>query len=434
MAERKSTRKPRKASEKKVMAPETSTMASQFRLVTAMNDTVVAGQTHLIRRGAIVNPPPGPGRDRTKPDRDRFRDKIKKGVKDRLKDIVKNNPIFGDKGKVRIPVDGGKEPRWRPGRDGTGGQGRGRKGGDQEGEIIYLDITYEEFIQMLFEDLELPFLEKRDKSQMLVKTHKMRGMQHTGPDVRIDWEATEEARMERALALKYANPEDFADLEDDEIPDLIRVPYIPEFDYRYRRIEERWEPDSKAVAFLMLDRSGSMGGDPLAIAKFYFLLNILFLRTKYKTVEIVMIAHDSMPHRIMDEREFYQIEVDGGTMFVSSYDMIWEIAEREFPASTWNRYCFQATDGYMFDGEDEVTAAVQKLIRGKFNYFGYLEIDPYAGRWGWGWGRSWAPGGMALLAVAPDVKPHVGMSRVSSMDEVVDAFKEILNKDKAKDA
>src|SRR5262249_26251363 len=155
---------------------------------------------------------------------------------------------------------------------------------------------------------------------------KMRGTQNTGPEVRIDWDATEEARMERALALKIANPEEFADLDEDEIPDLIRVPYIPEVDYKFKRIEERWEPDSKAVAFLMLDRSGSMGGDPLAIAKFYFLLNILFLRTKYKTVEIVMIAHDAVPHRIRDEREFYQIEVDGGTMFVPSYDFIWEIA------------------------------------------------------------------------------------------------------------
>ena len=108
---RNTSRKPRatsEAPEKKVAAPDSASMASTFRLVTAMNDTVVAGNTHHIRRSAIINPPPGPGRDRTKPDRDRFRDKIRKGVKDRLKDIVKNNPIFGDKGKVKVPVEPGK--------------------------------------------------------------------------------------------------------------------------------------------------------------------------------------------------------------------------------------------------------------------------------------------------------------------------------------
>ena len=410
---------------KKLILPQTN-----IRLLDPTAQLPFAGSTHAIARSAIINPPPGPGRDRTAPDKDRFRDRMRGKIKDKLGDIIKDNAVFGDKGKIRIPVDGGKEPRWRPGRDGQGG-GKGRKGGKDKGDLVYVDVTYEEFIQMLFDDLELPFMLKKDKSSTLIKTHKLRGMQPNGPDARIDWEETEVARIERAIAMLNANPQDFPGLDPDkDIPGHDLVP-IEEIDKRYKRIEERYDPDSKAVAFLLLDRSGSMGGDPLAIAKFYFLLNVLFLRTKYKDVAVVMIAHDAAAYRITNEMEFYQIEVAGGTMFVPAYEMTLDIANQEFPSSVWNRYMFHATDGYMFDGEDEVTQWWDRLIRtaeggGSFNFAGYLEIDPWGGRGS----TSWAPGGQALLNLPADIKAHVGMARVSHIDEVIEAFKAILTKDK----
>ena len=53
--------------------------------------------------GQRIVQPPGPGRDRTQGDKDRFRDRNRgKLDKNKLKDILTNNPVFGDKGKVRI--------------------------------------------------------------------------------------------------------------------------------------------------------------------------------------------------------------------------------------------------------------------------------------------------------------------------------------------
>ena len=414
-------------SQKKIIIPT----PAQVRLFDPYAPLPCAGSTHLISHATVIHPPPGPARDRTRPDRERFMDRLRKKIKKtNIIDFIKDNDIFGyavhEPGvskKIKVPVDDGGEPRWRPGRDGSGGPGRGRKASDDEGDLVYIDMTYEEFLDLFFDALELPFLLKKDMATTLVKSHKRRGIQPVGPRARLNKRATAIARLRRAIAEVNAHPEDFADPE--FIPGVDEVPFHKR-DLRYDRIEERDDPDSKAVVFFLLDRSGSMMGDPLAIAKAFFLINLIFLRTKYKEVRVVMIAHDAAAHRIADEKNFYQIEVSGGTMFVPAYEMTLQIAETEFSSATWNRYMFHATDGYMFDGDQEVTDWWSKLVKSNFNYCGYLEIDPWAGR-----GRSsWAPGGAALLRLPDDVKAHVGMSRVSTIDELPDAFKEILDKDK----
>jgi uncharacterized sporulation protein YeaH/YhbH (DUF444 family) len=197
-------------------------------------------------------------------------------------------------------------------------------------------------------------------------------------------------------------------------------------DMKFGRIEEKMEPDSKAVAFLLMDRSGSMQ-DAIAIAKAFFLLNILFLRAKYKNVVIVMIAHDAHAERIMDERKFYQIEAGGGTVAIPAWKMTLEIAEAEFPSSGWNRYMFHATDGQLFDGEENIRNWWTKIVESPFNYCGYLEIMTSFSR-----GSGWDTGGEALLRLKPAIAAHVGMARVGSMQDLPRAFKEILDKDRVK--
>lgn len=213
-----------------------------------------------------------------------------------------------------------------------------------------------------------------------------------------------------------------------KIPMVDEVPFHKS-DMRFGRIEERKEPDSKAVAFLILDRSGSMDGDPLAIAKAFFLLNILFLRAKYKNVEIVMIAHDAHAERIADEKKFYKIAAGGGTVAVPAWKMTLDIAEAEYPPSAWNRYMFHATDGMLFDGDAAIISWWTKIVESPFNYCGYLEV--VAGAWG-GDPNSWQEGGRALLRLKKSIAKHVGMSRVSSLADLPRAFAEILDKDRVK--
>lgn len=481
--------------------------------------------THMLA-GTVINPPGQPHKDRTGPDQERFKERNKPS-KDKLPDIIKNNPIFDDKGKVKVPIDGGYEPRWRPGRDGQGGGGGGGpKPGEDEADITYVEMSYEDFLKLFFEGMELPFLLRKMLAQTEVKTHKRRGITNNGPKSRLNKLESAKARLKRAIVMKNAHPEEFTtdfagqcqavfesylfyaamasevdsivekpnyevldeaqflldvanagqehaanevefraavllaahlhlktnegesrvsykvnEVVQERIEEFVReeirkggqIPGVEEVpfhktDMRYGRIEEKMEPDSKAVAFLLLDRSGSMNGDPIAIAKAFFLLNILFLRAKYKNVAIVMIAHDAHAERILDERKFYQIEAGGGTVAVPAWKMCLEIAEAEYPASGWNRYMFHATDGMLFDGDSVIAQWWTKIVESPFNYCGYLEI--IAG--GWGDPNAWGSGGQALLRLKPAVASHVGMARVSSLADLPRAFREILDKDRVK--
>lgn len=480
--------------------------------------------THLLAASkTVINPPGQPHKDRTGPDQERFKERNKPS-KDKLPDIIKNNPIFDDKGKVKVPIDGGYEPRWRPGRDGQGGGGGGGpKAGEDEADITYTEMTYEEFLKLFFDGLELPFLLKKMLAQTEVKTHKRRGITNNGPKSRLNKLESAKTRLKRAIVMKNAHPEEFcenfaaqcqavfesylfyaamaSDLDSpvDSAPYQVldealflnrigsaeevvagdetefraatllaaslylksnsgRVPYtlnelvqsrienyvreeirqggnIPgveevpfhKSDLRFGRIEERTEPDSKAVAFLLMDRSGSMS-EAIHIAKAFFLLNILFLRAKYKNVAIVMIAHDAHAERILDEKKFYQIEAGGGTVAVPAWKMTVEIADAEFSAAGWNRYMFHATDGMLFDGEETIIQWWTKIVESPFNYCGYLEIITGS----WGNPNSWDSGGRALLRLKPAIAAHVGMARVSSLTDLPRAFKEILDKDRVK--
>lgn len=417
--------------------------------------------TRSLVLDTIVNPPDYGDSDRTREDRERHKDRIRDQIKPKLPEIIGGNPIFGEKGKIKVPVNGGYEPRWRYGRDGQGGGAGGKKGGNQPGDLIYVEISLEELIQMLFEEMELPDMLKKQLATTKIKAYKFRGTQVTGPKPRLKKGDMARARIRRAIGLRNANPGAYdeeemleQDLPENEIlegdgsttdettetdengkkkkfqkiPNTKQVPFAKK-DRRYHRVEETLDDDSKCVVFFVLDRSGSMGGDPLMIAKAFFLLNLLFLRTKYKDVRIVMIAHDAQAYRIEDENKFYEIEVDGGTMFVPAYEMVHHIAETEFPLSVWNRYMFQATDGYAFDGDSEIQDWVTKIIK-VFNYVGYLEIDTTGGSWR---GSSWGNAGEALLRLPAEIKAHLGMAKVSDLKGVPEAFKQILNKDKRKD-
>lgn len=337
-------------------------------------------------------------------------------------------PMRGDAfragGDIDVPINVG-EPNWWPGRDGGGGGG-GFEGGEDPADIVYMPMTYEEFIEMLSLLFDLPFLKQTDEDKLLVFSIKMRGLSRNGPRARLDLQATSKARLERFRATYNARPEEFPELTPDAYPTPEQFPFH-NHDLRYKRVEERWDPDSKAVVFMNLDTSGSMGGEPLAMSKFYFLLNLIWLRTKYNDVAVVYIAHNAKAERIRNEKDFFRISEGGGTMFIPTYELSWLLGNTEFGGDSWNKYCLHATDGYCFDNQSEVTSWIEKLIRGGFNYFGYFE--PELG-WGWGGGRD-TPGMAAVKSTASDVRQHCGWAHVASMDEVPKAMMQIMTGDKS---
>lgn len=404
-------------------------------------DTVAPVEALTVPAPPLVQVLPEPTYlDRTQPDRARFYERIRPQVTaDHIKDLLRRGgPILSlavpaslssgytsdSTPFVTIPIGVG-EPRWRPGRDRPGTGGGPPDASNNVEDFIYLDIPWSEVVEMIGLLFDLPFLIAKDSDRLKAAGFKIRGLTKTGPQMRKDDEATFIARLERWKATYNARPEDFPDLSLDDIPSIEQFPYALADD-RFKRVEVVFEPDAKAVAFLLLDTSGSMFGEAIAIARFYFLLNLIWLRSRYEEVEIVYIPHGGVPLRVETEHEFFSFDANGGTDFVPAYNLAAEIAEREFPISQYNRYLMQATDGQE-DNPYLVARRLERLVDPggeDFKYIGICIVDTW-------WSGSW----QSLLEaafelVSEEAKVHIGLGKAQSQDDVPEAMRQILTKDK----
>lgn len=125
------------------------------------------------------------GRDRSAEDRLRHRKLVEDSIKKNIGNIIAEESIIGkskDK-KIKIPIKGIKEYRFIYGKNKPGvgsGKGEEKRGdiigsdqiengegedqaGNSEGEDIYeTEITIEELINYLFDDLDLPYMQRKN--------------------------------------------------------------------------------------------------------------------------------------------------------------------------------------------------------------------------------------------------------------------------------
>ena len=159
--------------------------------------------------------------DRSARDRTRHRQKIKDSIRDNIGDILAEESIIGrDRDKIiKVPIRSVKEYRFvygenspgvsqgdgqqKPGdvvqQGGEEGQGQDGKGGNQPGvDAFETDITLEELIAIMFDDLELPELEKKAiKEVVSEQARKRKGHRRAGIRPRLDKRATARNRARR---------------------------------------------------------------------------------------------------------------------------------------------------------------------------------------------------------------------------------------------
>src|ERR1700722_17088000 len=192
--------------------------------------------------------------DRSAGDRLRHRQKVRESIRENIADIIAEESIIGkNKDRViKVPLRGIKEYRFVFGENapgaGTGdgnaqpgqvvgkagqeqGQGDGQ-GGDKPGVDYYeTDVTLEELIDIMFEDLELPNLERKALREVLSdKSSKRKGYRQVGIRVRLDKRRSAKQRVMRMLATQRGAgsiaPENLApdlapDLPDDDATEVI---------------------------------------------------------------------------------------------------------------------------------------------------------------------------------------------------------------------
>jgi len=332
--------------------------------------------------------------DRSAGDRARHRSKVRASIRDNIADIVAEESIIGqDRDRViKVPIRGIKEFRFvfgentpgvgqgddevgegqivgrRSGREG----GDGRAGGEPGVDYYETDITLEELVDIMFEDLDLPDLERKKLREVAAqRVSRRKGYRPKGIRVHLDKRETVRAKLRRQLAAGRRKDEESAE------PDQ-NFPFREEdMTYRHRVPETR--PESNAAVICIMDTSGSMDTMKKYLARSFFFLLYQFVVTKYRKVEVAFVAHHTTAREVSEEEFFHKGEA-GGTMISSGYQRALDIIEERYHPSLWNVYAFHCSDGDNFEADNSLTLRLAQRLTEMCNLFGYGEIKPLGSR------------------------------------------------------
>src|SRR5712672_2818207 len=321
-------------------------------------------------------------------------------------------------GEVSIPLDGMNEPRFRreggtrdmvlPGNKkfvegdmlprSSEGRGRGTAPGEGDSEDAFrFVLSRDEFVDLFLDDLELPDLAKRKLAEANSEGLQRAGYATSGSPANISVSRTVRLALARRVALRRPRPETIAQLEAEledcdearrgellaEIDALKakvrRIPFIDPIDIRFRRFETVPKPVAQAVMFCLMDVSGSMSEHMKDLAKRFCMLLYVFLRRKYKRVEIVFIRHTDVAEEV-DEQTFFHDPKTGGTKVSPAFEAMKDILDRRSATSEWNVYAAQASDGdNSYADGDVVSELLTEKILPVSQFFAYLEVGEAGG-------------------------------------------------------
>ena len=298
-------------------------------------------------------------------------------------------------------ITGDHIPRPPPG-SGEGGSGPGASDkGEGEDDFIF-NITQEEFLDFMFEDLELPNMIKRQLAgNEEFKIHRA-GISNEGSPGKINIVRSLRSANARRIALTSSKRKKLAALQQEldqlQTVDMIlrnhqriellteeieklsklikRVPWLDNFDLKYNLHVKVPNPQSKAVMFCLMDVSGSMDQTTKDIAKRSFILLYLFLQRNYQRTEVVFIRHHTSASEV-DEQEFFYSRETGGTIVSSALKLMKTIIDARYPSEQWNIYGAQASDGDNWNDDSSICRQLlSEDILPKVQYYSYIEITP----------------------------------------------------------
>src|SRR5690606_3999240 len=297
------------------------------------------------------------------------------------------------------------------------GDGSGDRGGEGEGEDNFtFTLSREEFMELFFDDLELPHLTRTEVGDIVEYKMQRAGYTRDGSPTNLSVSRSLRNALGRRIALSagarrelQALEEELAELEAQEEragglvalrgpgvpgrrPDdarrkaarleaiadakarIARVPFIDEIDLRYRHRVPVAQPISQAAMFCLMDVSASMDERKKDLAKRFFTLLYLFLRRKYGRVEVIFSQHTEEAEEVDEERFFHDTRT-GGTVVFSALDLMRQIMTDRFPAGQWNLYGAQASDGDAFGADpDKSSDFLAERILPDLRHFAYVEV------------------------------------------------------------
>ncbi|MCR2804374.1 sporulation protein YhbH [Paenibacillus soyae] len=238
--------------------------------------------------------------------------------------------------------------------------GKGEGAGDQPGEdMVDTEISIDELEDMLFEELELPNLEQKQKEQLQTREIVFTDIRKKGIMSNIDKKRTLIENLRRNANAGISG-----------------IGGISPDDLRYKTWTEIVKPQSNAVILALMDTSGSMGSFEKYCARSFFFWMSRFLRRKYEHVEIIYIAHHTEAKEVTEE-EFFTRGESGGTICSSAYQKALDIIDSRYPTAAWNIYPFHFSDGDNLTSDNERCVRLISQLMERCNMFGYGEVNQY---------------------------------------------------------
>jgi len=411
------------------------------------------------------------GKNKSTVNRQRFIRRFKKQIKDAVSNAISGRSITDiDSGeKVSIPAKDISEPFFhhaaggkrhmiypgnkefiagdkvkRPNPEGEGGEGGNASNTGEGTDSFGFEISREEFLEIFFEDLELPHLVKRKLNQLESVKWVRAGFTPYGTHANLNILRSLRIAIGRRQAITSSHLQHIAQVEkeiaicqeqtpidENKVNDLIaqlevlkkRKPYAPfidTFDLRYNNRVKQLQPTTQAVMFCVMDVSGSMDEAKKDIAKRFFILLYLFLKRSYQKIDVVFIRHHTSAKEV-DEQEFFYSRETGGTVVSSALELMQKIIHERYPVSDWNIYCAQASDGDNWNNDSpRCRDILLEHILPYVQYFAYVEIMPRHHQSLW-----------EAYQEIHETKTHFSMQHIEDAKDIYPVFRELFKRQNA---
>jgi len=352
--------------------------------------------------------------------KDQIREAVRRAVDGRgIRDMERGEDVHIPKKDLSEPVfghgEGGVREVVRPGNaehlkgdriakppGGSGGQGGGQASDSGEGDDDFVfHLSKEEFMQVFFDDLALPNMERTQLAETPEwKSHRA-GYTSDGTPTNLHVVRSMRGALGRRIALAMGKRRDVIELEEKlaalkledqanhEVQRMILeteahiqllreriagIPFLDPIDLRFRNRVRVPVPTSRAVMFCLMDVSGSMDESRKDLAKRFFILLYLFLTRHYDKIDVVFIRHHTQAQEV-DEQNFFHATETGGTVVSSALVLMEEIIRARYPSGEWNIYGAQASDGDNWHHDsgrcrEILTEQILPLCR----YFAYVQV------------------------------------------------------------
>jgi uncharacterized sporulation protein YeaH/YhbH (DUF444 family) len=346
--------------------------------------------------------------------------------------VFSGNDQFSSGDLIKRPSGGG----------GGGGSGKGEAGaeGEHEDDFVF-QLSREEFLDLFFEDLELPHLIRTQLARITDYKTRRGGFTSDGVPANINIVRSLRGALGRRLALGSPYQARLRELQQalddaldqygedsDEVRDLrdeigrlrvkiANIPFIDSFDLRYNNRIKVPQPTTQAVMFCLMDVSGSMDEERKATAKRFFMLLHLFLTRTYEHIEVVFIRHHTVAEET-DEEEFFHSRESGGTVVSSALVLMNDIIRERYANGEWNIYGAQATDGDNWHNDSPISRQMLATdILPCCQYFAYIEITDGEPQ------NLWQE--YKVLTASHD---NFAMQRIASPADIYPVFRELFKK------